>query len=118
MVEHRVGAVAVTSERKVAGIFTERDLMTRVAMKGLDIKTTKIVDVMTKDVATVADATSVKQAVAIMRKHGIRHLPVLDRDGNVEGMVSLRYLLFDIVDDLEKEATSLESYAGADGPGG
>ena len=92
--------------------------MDRVVFPGRNPDQTPIVEVMTKDVRTISDDTSVKDAVLVMRQYRIRHLPIVDGDGVLHGVVALRYLLFDIVDDLEKEATSLKSYMSADGPGG
>ena len=118
MVERGIGALAVTEGKKVVGIFSERDLMRRVVFPGLDPVRTKIADVMSRNVEKALDTTSVRGAVAMMRARQIRHLPILDETGNLLGMVALRFLLYDIVDDLEKAATSLENYSAADGPGG
>jgi CBS domain-containing protein len=118
MVDRGIGALAIVEGKKVVGIFSERDLMRRVVFKGLDPSKTKITDVMTRDVEKVLDSTSVKAAVAMMRAKKFRHLPILDGNGDLIGMVALRFLLYDIMDDLEKEATGLQNYSAADGPGG
>ena len=118
MVEHKTGSVAIVDRNRIVGIFTERDVMDRVAYAKRDLDKTPITEVMSREVKCVTDATSVKEAVALMRQNKIRHLPIVNDQGILEGVVALRYLLFDIVDDLEKEATSLRSYMGADGPGG
>src|SRR5262249_25426444 len=112
------GAVAVLDGDKLVGMFSERDVMDRIVSEQRDPRRTPISDVMTKNVKTIDDRTSVRDAVTLMREHRIRHLPVLDASGALKGMVALRYLLFDIVDDLERESISLRSYFGADGAGG
>ena len=118
MTERGIGALAVCEGKKVVGIFSERDLMRRVVFPGLDPVRTKLADVMSRDVEKALDTTSVRGAVAMMRARKIRHLPILDEQGNLLGMVALRFLLYDIMDDLETEAKGLENYAAADGPGG
>jgi CBS domain-containing protein len=118
MVENHAGAVVITEGKQILGMFSERDVMERVVAPGRDPDKTPIAEVMTKDVRTITDGTSVKEAVGIMRTHKIRHLPIVSATGEIEGIVALRYLLFDIVDDLETEASSLKSYMEADGPGG
>jgi CBS domain-containing protein len=53
-----------------------------------------------------------------MRRNHIRHLPVLDADGRVMGILALRYVLYDLLDDLERNAGDLLGYIMADGSGG
>lgn len=118
MTDQRVGAVAVTEDAKLVGIFTERDVMRKIVLPGLDPSKTLVAQVMTIDLKKIPDGVSVQRAVDIMRKHHIRHLPVVNDKDQLLGMVSLRYLLYDIVEDLEKQAVSLESYMAADGIGG
>ena len=118
MNDRGIGALAVVEGKKVVGIFSERDLMRRVVFPGLDPSRTKIADVMSRDVEKALDSTSVRGAVAMMRARKIRHLPILDDHGELLGVVALRFLVYDIVDDLESQATSLENYSAADGPGG
>jgi CBS domain-containing protein len=118
MTEDRVGAIAVTEGRKIVGIFTERDLMRRVVYEGKDPATTLVRDAMTKPVWTVKDSTTVAQAANLMRTHHIRHLAILDENGDLVGMVALRYLLYDLLQDLERKVDSLEGYLMADSLGG
>ena len=118
MVDQRVGAVAVTVDDKLVGIFSERDVMIRIVHKGIDPKGLTVADVMTSDVKTVPASTSISEATHVMAEYRIRHLPVIDDAGKLLGMVSLRYLLHDKLDDLLNDLASLNAYMEADGPGG
>ncbi|MEO5768625.1 MAG: CBS domain-containing protein [Polyangia bacterium] len=117
-----VGAIAVTtggkSDGKIMGVFTERDLMQRVVHEGRSSDSTLIREVMTTPVRTVPDATSVSEAAALMRRHQFRHLAIVDANGAYLGMVALRHLLYDLMDDLERKVGGLESFVMIDGPGG
>jgi CBS domain-containing protein len=84
----RVGSVLVCSGGDCAGIFSERDLMSRVVLTGRDPATTRVADVMTTDVVCVGPATSNGEAMAIMTERHCRHLPVVD-GGKIVGVVSI-----------------------------
>ncbi|MBI3737075.1 CBS domain-containing protein [Candidatus Sumerlaeota bacterium] len=118
MAEHRVGAVAITEGRKLKGIFTERDVMKKIVLAGLDPGKTPISNVMTKEVKKAHGSISVTDALGVMNQNQFRHLPIVNDQDEIEGMVSLRYILYDLMDDLKSHASSLESYLGYDGPGG
>ncbi|MEN3039311.1 MAG: CBS domain-containing protein [Candidatus Kryptonium sp.] len=94
MAEKDIGAVPVLSEEgKLIGIFSERDLLKRVVVNGLDPNTTKIDDVMTRELMIALDDESYEECLAKMKKAGIRHLPVIDKNNNLLGIVSLRDLM-------------------------
>jgi CBS domain-containing protein len=118
MHEQKVGAVAVLKDDKLAGVFTERDLMTRVVLAGLDPKTTPVTKVMTADVATVDDKIAVSAALRLMVERHFRHLPVVDEKKKVLGMLSMRHLLRQRVDILNSQLDALQNYVSADGIGG
>ena len=89
MVEHRVGAVLImTEDGLVGGIFTERDLMTRVVHRGLDPATTPLSMVMTRDVRFVTPGTTIEAALALMHLNRHRHMLVIDGP-RVHGLVSI-----------------------------
>lgn len=88
MTRRHVGAVLVCTGCECAGIFTERDLMNRVVLAGLDPATTRVRDVMTADVACVQPSTSANEAMAIMTERRCRHLPVVE-NGAIVGLVSI-----------------------------
>lgn len=118
MAEAEIGAIAVKDGTRVAGIFTERDLVKRVVARGRDPGATLIRDVMTTNVVTVIESASAASAAAIMRSHRMRHLVVVDADGDYVGLVSQRHLLFDLMNDLVMKVNDFATYVMVDGPGG
>lgn len=95
MASKNIGAVVIVDNlqtKKLRGIFSERDLMKRVVLDGMDVKATKIDDVMTKNVA-VGNATEAYDAcLETMKKIRSRHLPIVDGEQLI-GMVSMRDLM-------------------------
>lgn len=113
-----VGAVVIVDDDVLKGIFTERDLMLRVVLEEKEPKTTPIIDVMTSKVMTIRKDTAPDDVLKTMWERHIRHLPIIDDDGKVEAMVSIRHLLDRKVEHLTRELDSLEAYLTADGIGG
>ena len=118
MARLRGGAVLVVDKGMLIGIFTERDLMMRVVLRHRDIATTPVREVMTTDVMTVTEASTHEEASKVMLVEHLRHLPVLGRDGRVLGLLSIRALLEERLENLSREVSSLEQYMANDGPGG
>ena len=119
MLDHHVGAVAVVdSEYRVAGIFTERDVLRRFSLSRLDPQTTSVRELMTTPVEMATLATGAGEALNIMLERHFRHLPVADDNGRLLGILSIRNLLEWRVGDLSRELESLEQYVSNDGPGG
>jgi len=119
MLELRVGAVAILdSERRVAGIFSERDLMRKLSLSGRNLETVAVREVMTTPVELATSETGPGEALATMVDRHFRHLPVVDRDGRLLGMLSIRNVLEWRIGDLSQELDSLEQYVSNDGPGG
>jgi CBS domain-containing protein len=118
MARDRVGAVLVAEKSKLMGIFTERDLMLRVVQEQRDPTATLVRDVMTADVMTVTEAATHEEASSMMVLEHLRHLPILDGEGKVIGLLSMRALLEERLEDLRQEVSSLEQYMANDGPGG
>jgi len=90
MAGRNIGAVIVLREGHMVGIFTERDLMTKVAARGLDTASTIVGDVMTGEVVTVGPYAALDDCLQKMAEGGFRHLPVVDGDGEPVGMISQR----------------------------
>ncbi len=88
MNEKGIGALLVVDYDLPVGIFTERDVLSRVVGGGLDPGSTTLDAVMTRDLIVVEPTTSVEQAMAIMTMKRFRHLPVVD-GGHVVGLVSI-----------------------------
>jgi CBS domain-containing protein len=113
-----IGAVAVAQGNALIGMFSERDLMLRVVSARRDPEQTLVRDVMTSPVATIDRDSTVDDALKLMLDKHIRHLPIADRDGRLAGMISMRSLLHDKVEELTDQLDSLEAYFTADGCGG
>lgn len=118
MVRKRVGAVVVLQQGRLAGIFTERDVMLRVVLTKRDPSATTMAEVMTSSVESATEDTTAGEALGLMLERHIRHLPIVDPQGQVLGMLSIRNLLQSRVEDLTQQLDSLENYLTADGPGG
>jgi len=92
MADLRIGALVVLQDGQLQGIFSERDVMTRVVMQGLDIRQTFVGDVMTTRVVTVDEEAGVEHAMETMKANRCRHLPVM-RGDQVTGILSMRDLM-------------------------
>lgn len=90
---HNIGAVPVLdNEKKLKGIFSERDLMRKCIAKESDLKTTVIDDVMTKQVIVIEATDTPEYCMQILKQENIRHIPVID-ENKLIGMISMRDLL-------------------------
>ena len=118
MNEEHIGAVAVVDNDRLAGIFSERDLMYRVVLERKDPDRTRVGDVMTSPVITIERSMTADDALRVMDEKQIRHLPVVNADGRLAGMLSVRGLLHEKVQELTDQLDSLEAYFSADGAGG
>lgn len=119
MLNHELGAAAVLDEAgRVVGIFTERDVLVRFALTGLDPAVSPVCEFMTTPVHTASAAISAGEALTMMLDRHFRHLPIVDHDGKPLGILSLRDLLQWHADDLSRELNSLEQYYSNDSLGG
>jgi len=118
MVNNSVGAVAVVDQGTLRGIFSERDVMKKVIYHNLPPENTPVVEVMTAEVESVRAEMQPAEALRLMVDRHFRHLPIVDNEGKVLGILSIRNLLQNLVEELEDSVNSLTSYFGADGPGG
>jgi CBS domain-containing protein len=104
MISRRMGASAIVDEHGiVAGVFTERDVMTRVALSGRDPQKIPIIDVMTTPVLMATRATTIAEATTVMINHQVRHLPVVEDDGRLIGILSIRHVLERKVNELTSQ---------------
>jgi CBS domain-containing protein len=101
MAEKNIGAVAVVDQGSLAGVFSERDIMSRVVAKGLNPDSTEVSDVMSRELVVAGPNEDVLTAIQKMHSINSRHLPVVD-EGKLVGMISIRDLLE--VDDRDQRA--------------
>jgi len=92
MSERNIGAIAVLDSGKLVGIFSERDVLTRIVAEGRNPDDTRVESVMTRDIIVAAPADDINEALQKMHECNCRHLPVV-QGGNLVGMISIRDLL-------------------------
>lgn len=86
---HRIGALVVMEEDRVAGIFTERDVLQRVIGEQANPADIHVGEVMTREVACCTPDTSLEEMSEIMRDRRIRHIPICDEAGALIGLISI-----------------------------
>ena len=110
MLDLHVGAVAVIDEEhRVAGIFTERDVLRRLSLSQRDPGSTPVRDVMTTPVEMATRSTTPSEALATMVERHYRHLPSVDDDGRLLGMLSVRNVLQAKIDALTRQLDEARS---------
>jgi len=103
MAERKVGAVMVVEGQCLIGLFTERDIVTRVIARDRDVQSTRLAEVMTTALKTVDPDKSFGYALLLMQESGFRHVPVVE-DGKVVGIVSVRNALDPELEEFEAES--------------
>ena len=109
MAQVNIGAVLIQEEDRIAGIFTERDYLQKIALKSLSSKDTRVGDVMTSPVVSADPEDSVQQCMETMTTCRCRHLPV-DKNGKLLGIVSIGDLVKKMLDVKEAEVEQLNQY--------
>ncbi|MGH7223779.1 MAG: CBS domain-containing protein, partial [Gemmataceae bacterium] len=89
MAEHKIGALLVLDDGRIVGMFSERDILRRVVAEGRDPTHTRVGEVMTVEVACCTPDTSLEEARGAMKNRRIRHLPVVDADERLLGVISI-----------------------------
>jgi len=93
MIQRGVASIVVSAVGKPRGIFTERDVLKRVAAKGIDTKKTQVKQVMTSPLVTMADIALIGEALTEMYRRDIRNMPVIEPGGELIGIVSMPDIL-------------------------
>jgi CBS domain-containing protein len=104
-----IGAAAVVAGGKLVGIFSERDYTRKVVLQGRHSESTRVEEIMTRNVICVNPRSKTRDCMALMSEKNIRHLPVVE-DGRVVGMVSIRDIVTDIIADQDFTISQLEQY--------
>jgi CBS domain-containing protein len=89
MNEHKIGALVVLEDGRVAGMFTERDVLRRVVGEEREPARTLVGDVMTTEVACCTPETTIDEARGAMKNRRIRHLPLVDDNYCLKGLISI-----------------------------
>jgi len=110
MADHDIGSIVVMEGDEIAGIFTERDYMRNIALKGRSSDETEVREVMTEDVATVGIDKQLEECLNLMTELRCRHLPVVDDDGHLADIISVRDCMEQISEAAKSEALQLRNY--------
>jgi CBS domain-containing protein len=112
MAEHNIGAVLVLDGADLRGILTERDYARKVKLRALESNDTPVGQIMTTVVHTVVPTATVAECMQLMTDERVRHLPVVDDDGRLVGVVSIGDVVKamiaqqrDLIADLERYIT-------------
>lgn len=101
MVDLNIGALVVTDDNgQMVGIMTERDYLSKVALKGRSSRTTFVQEIMTDQVVVIQSDFTIRQCLVLMTEKRCRHLPVI-KNGSVEGLISIGDCAREISDDRE-----------------
>jgi CBS domain-containing protein len=109
MAEKDIGALPVLDQNRLAGVFSERDIIKRVVVPQKDVRKTAVRDVMTTDLVVAESTEEISDVLEKMRQHHCRHMPVVSGDRLV-GFLSLRDLLSADLEEKDAQVQQLNSY--------
>ena len=109
LADRRIGALPVMEQGRVAGIFSERDVLYCLAKEGAAALDRPVREAMTAPAITVDRMTEIDDALALMTRRRIRHLPVLDGE-TLCGFISIGDLVKSKIDQVESEAAQMRQY--------
>jgi CBS domain-containing protein len=110
MANKGIGALLVLEGGKLSGVISERDYARKIILNGRSSKATNVHEIMTSPAITVSPNCTVDDAMRTVTEHRVRHLPVVDQNGAVLGLVSIGDLVKWIITSHEKTIAQLESY--------
>ena len=111
--EHNLGAVIVSTDGvTMAGIVSERDVVRHLAADA-DVLSASVASVMTEVVHTCRPEDSVESLMSTMTDHRIRHLPVVDPDGHLSGIISIGDVVKSTITTLQFERDRLQEYVSS-----
>ena len=103
-----IGAIVILDGEKLAGIFTERDVLRRIVGDGVDPRTTCVMDVATKNMLTVSPTATVAEVASLFTEKHCRHLPVVS-EGRLVGLISIGDISRWVADANRAEAEHLKN---------
>jgi CBS domain-containing protein len=116
MARHNIGALVVLQDDRLLGIFSERDYARSVALQGRASRETRVLDVMSDRLVTVASDTTIAECMQLMTDRRIRHLPVVEQ-GRVVGIISIGDVVNFIIDAQRDTIHHLQGYIAGSYPG-
>lgn len=114
MADRHVGALLVIDNNQLVGIISERDYARKIILQGKSSKDTFVREIMTPNPITIHCDTTVDEAMRTMTDHRIRHLPVVNSDGHVAGVLSIGDLVNWITTSQDETIAHLEHYIAGD----
>ena len=109
MADKGIGALVVTDQDKVVGIFSERDYTRKIILMERTSKETTVSEIMTAKVLTVTKSNSVEDCLNLMTDRHLRHLPVVENDKLI-GLISIGDLVKAVMEDQRKLIDQLQQY--------
>jgi CBS domain-containing protein len=110
MAGHNIGAVIVAQNDKIIGIFSERDYARKVVLMGKTSRDTKVSSLMTDRIFTVTLSTTITECMKLMTDNRARHLPVLDEEEKLLGIISIGDVVNKIIQAQNNTINQLEDY--------
>lgn len=114
LAEKDVGALLVMEDEALVGIFSERDYARRVELEGESSREIEVKEVMTSEVVSVRPDQSIDKCMALMTNRRVRHLPVLDPEDRVIGVISIGDVVKEVIAEQEFRIEQLENYISGD----
>ena len=115
MADKNIGALLVIDDGQVVGIMSERDYARKVALQGRVSKSTSVKDIMTADVISVRPDQTVDSCMVLMTDKHIRHLPVIDADDNLLGLISIGDVVKMVISEQQLMIDHLQGYIAGTG---
>ena len=112
MKEHGMGCVLVEAERRLVGIFTERDVLYRVVGTGRDPAKTPVSEVMTADPETLTMEDELAWVLNLMAVGGFRHVPIVDAEGRPLAVLSVKHIVERLVEFFPHDVLNLPPHPG------
>lgn len=112
MKEHRIGCVLVEDEGKLVGIFTERDILTKLVGTGYDPAKVQVDGVMTRDPETLTLEDPIAFAMQLMSVGGFRHVPLVDADRRPVGILSVKDIVDYLVEHFPRDVLNIPPEPG------
>lgn len=110
LAEHKIGAIVVVGEgNQVAGIVSERDIIRALSRNSAGALSLAVREVMTKDVMTCNETSTIEQMMSVMTQGRFRHVPVV-QDGTLVGIVSIGDVVKHHIAEVEMEVTAMRDY--------
>ncbi|MBT3011904.1 MAG: CBS domain-containing protein [Candidatus Thiodiazotropha sp. (ex Lucina aurantia)] len=109
MADHEIGSLVVVEDKKIVGLFSERDYARNIILKGRTSKETRVKEIMSSQVLVVNPEQTTEECMAIMTEKRIRHLPVM-KDNELVGIISIGDLVKAIIEEQQFVIEQLVRY--------